>query len=495
MNRRTNSSTPHDTTSTTNLNSTTKPLSVRRRRATGGLGQLTLVEHALCPLDAKSSLAEGKIFEAEYLFCDTNRHMQSAHARIFCPLGLSAGDEFFLWGLLGITLATKDADHEFHATPHYCLRQLGLIDQHARRGGRQYQQFTDAIERLSAVRYQSDCFYDPVRAEHRKVSFGFLSYSLPLDPQSSRAWRIVWDPIFFEFVKAAGGYLWFDLDTYRALDPASRRLFLFLSKVLSRRRQTLRLGLRHVGVNILGFSATLETKDLTLKVKRCIQRLTELDVVAPPGATIDKLAPGDYRLTVNRGNYFDRRSPSAATATVKESPLAEPLTAIGLDEASISRLQRQYPDRLLREWADITLAAKERYGPGFFKRSPQAFFVDNVKHAAQGNRTPPDWWHDLRKAEERAQAPLPLAKLQAAFVGKNLEPAGSDHTPAAADSNRRFDSLRQELAGQLVAEGTPKAVARQRATQIARAQVRNQRPTTRQSLEPIKDLLQKFTSA
>ncbi|MBS0264270.1 MAG: hypothetical protein JSS02_20195 [Planctomycetes bacterium] len=466
-----------------------------RHRSAGGVGQLTLVEHALCPLDVKSSLAEGKTFEAEYLFCDANRHMQSAHARIYCPLGLSAGDEFFLWGLLGITLAAKDADHELHATPHYSLRHLGLIDQHARRGGRQYQQFTAAIERLAAVRYQNDCFYDPIRGEHRKVSFGFLSYSLPLDSQSSRAWRIVWDPIFFEFMKAAGGYLWFDLETYRALDPAARRLFLFLSKILSRRRQTLHLDLRHVGVHILGFSATLETKDLKIKVNRCVQRLTELEVVAPPvakGGLFDKLAPGNYRLTVQRGNYFERRTRSSVSSVVKESPLVEPLAAIGLDEASIGRLLRQYPHRLLREWADITLAAQERHGPKFFKRSPQAYFIDNVKHAAQGNRTPPDWWHDLRKAEERTQAPIPGVLLRPIADGV---PAGNCRSSAAPTAEHRFDQLRQELVVQLVADGTPKPAANQRAAQIARAQVRHHRPTARQSLEPLRDLLPKFPTS
>ena len=55
--------------------------------------------------------------------------------------------------------------------PHYCLRRLGVIDQFARRGGRQYSQFMQAIERLSLVRYRNDKFYDPLRGEHRRVSF------------------------------------------------------------------------------------------------------------------------------------------------------------------------------------------------------------------------------------------------------------------------------------------------------------------------------------
>ena len=49
----------------------------------------------------------------------------------------------------------------------------------------------------------------------------------------------------------------------------------------------------------------------------------------------------------------------------------------------------------------MTLAAKERNGETFFKTSPQAYFVDNLKEQAAGRRTPPDWWRNLRKEEER----------------------------------------------------------------------------------------------
>jgi hypothetical protein len=64
-------------------------------------------------------------------------------------------------------------------------------------------------------------------------------------------------------------------------------------------------------------------------------------------------------------------------------------------------LLREHPARLLQEWADITLAAMERRGKRFFRRSPQAYFIDNVKNAAAGGRTPPDWWHRLRRSEQQ----------------------------------------------------------------------------------------------
>lgn len=369
-----------------------------------GIGQLSLVEHALCPLDSKASLAPNLVFDAGYLLLDKHRHLRTAQARVLCPLGLTATDEFYLWGLLALTFAIPDTDNELHATPHFCLRRLGLIDQHARRGGRQYRQFADAIERLSVISYQNDLFYDPLRAEHRKVSFGFLSYSLPLDPKSSRAWRIVWNPLFFEFAKACGGCLYFDLETYRQLDPACRRLFLFVSKMFSRRDATPSLDLRHLAVNVLGFAPTLIARDLKAKVKRCVGQLVSLGVFAPPPNELYmKRGPGQYSLMLSRGPYYLRDPGRSMRARVADSPLYEPLAEIGLDDSAIARLLRQFPHAVLREWSDITLAAQERFGPSFFKRSPPAYFVDNVQKAALGTRTPPDWWHDLRKAERLAQ--------------------------------------------------------------------------------------------
>ncbi|MEX0585607.1 MAG: hypothetical protein WD176_03120, partial [Pirellulales bacterium] len=235
-------------------------------------------------------------------------------------------------------------------------------------------------------------------------SFGFLSYSLPSDPQSSRAWRIAWDPIFLELTHPTGGHFWFDLATYRQLDPACRRLFLFVCKVFARRTTTPRLPLRHLGENILGFAPSLATRDLKAKVRRCVVRLAQRQVVTSVSSAYVKHGRGDYSLILHRGLYFDRPRRSPAPRATDDTPLHEPLQAIGLDAATIQRLLRKYPPRLLQEWADITLAALERFGATFFRRSPAAYFIDNVKHAAVGTRTPPDWWHELRKAEQRRQA-------------------------------------------------------------------------------------------
>ena len=83
--------------------------------------------------------------------------------------------------------------------------KLGLIENNSPRGGKDYLLFRETIRRLSRVIYENTGFYDPIRGEHRDVDFGFLEYRLPVDPKSSRTWRVVWDQQFFEVCQAAGG--------------------------------------------------------------------------------------------------------------------------------------------------------------------------------------------------------------------------------------------------------------------------------------------------
>jgi hypothetical protein len=313
-------------------------------------------------------------------------------------LGLSASDEFYLWGLLALTFAEVECDGEIHATPHFCLKRLGVIDEHCR-GGRHYQLFARALERLSAVRYQNDRFYDPVRGEHRKVSFGFFSYSLPRDLKSNRAWRIAWDPIFFEFAKASSGHLRFDLGIYRELDPATRRLFLFLSKIFHRMEVSPHFDVRSLGVDVLGFCSRLDANDLKRKIARSVRELQERDIVAKGDILFQKKAgTGRYALRLGRGHHFPNTVVGRTKMSTLDSSLCEPLRQIGLEDAAIKFVLRKYSKSLVREWTDITLAKMER-SPSEFTRSPAAYFVDSLKHAAAGVRTPPDWWRDMQKAE------------------------------------------------------------------------------------------------
>ena len=87
-----------------------------------------------------------------------------------------------------------------------------------------------------------------------------------------------------------------------------------------------------------------------------------------------------------------------------ESTLADPLQSIGFAGHEIQRILHRFDENLIQQWSDVTLAAIEHKGRTFFKRSPQAFFMYNVQHAAQGTRTPPDWWVELRKRERLAQS-------------------------------------------------------------------------------------------
>jgi len=365
-----------------------------------GCGQLTLVEHALCPL---AGGANGPLMHrSTFQYMDQQGNRKKANATTSAAFGLLPGDEFYLWGLLGLTLNQTESSGELLATPHFLLRHLGVIDAATDRGGSAYRAFRDALQRLAGVVYHCDGFYDPIRREHRVTTFGFLSYSLPIDPLSSRTWRIVWDPIFVEFCRDARGSLGFDIGTYRTLDPASRRLYLFLSKIFWRREWTHWLDVRMLAIDVLGFAPSIAMRNLKQKLKRAIERLAEHGLIQlPSGATTKDLFierdDGGCLVRLRRGPSLRRGSAKTTLAAVKELAIYDPLHAIGFDDEAIGRISRQYKHALIQQWADITLAAKEKQGPRFFKKSPQAFLIDNLRNG----RTPPDWWWACKKEQEQ----------------------------------------------------------------------------------------------
>ena len=301
---------------------------------------MSLVEHALCPLDPVASLRDHLVHGTTYGYRDRKGHLVMANVRVTCPSGLSAADEFTLWGLLALTFSQQEPSTEFHATPHYCLRQLGLIESNGSKGGRDYQLFRETVRRLSRVIYENTGFYDPIRGEHRDVAFGFLKYSLPIDADSSRTWRFVWDQQFFEFCQATGGGLWFDLDTYRKLDFASRRLFVLLQKIFYRSTVSPTFDVGRLCVDVLGFSPTVDMRNLKVKLARCIDRLATEGVVRLPGEATRpqelfvKQGVGKYRLALTRGPYFEGKRGKPAPLSAEESPLVDPLRSIGFDDAA-----------------------------------------------------------------------------------------------------------------------------------------------------------------
>lgn len=433
----------------------------REQSLRAGLSQLSLVEHALCPLDARGALHGPLTHECRYRYADSEKRMRTAKVRVDCLAGLTPADEFYLWGLLALAFGQASPSFDFQATPHYCLRKLGVIAGGSK-GGKSYRLFRESLRRLAAVHYQNDRFYDPIRREHRAVAFGFLSYSLPLDPDSSRLWRIVWNPLFFEYCRAAGGRLSFDLDTYRELAPASRRLFLLLQKIFWRRSVTPSFDLRHLAVDVLGFTAGLPTKTLKAKITRCAGELAGREVITLSAAEtlFEKKAKGEYGVRFQRGAHFRRTRRVMPRQTPIDSPLCDPLRAIGFAPQEMARLLKEHPVERLQLWADVTLAAIERKGVSFFKRSPQAFLLDNVRRAAAGERTPPDWFLALRSEELRRRTDSSTRETDTGRVFA---------FPDRADDGPGLAELISRMTAQFLAAGQSEEQADQNARRFAKA--------------------------
>lgn len=376
----------------------------QRPSARPARAQLSIVEHALSPLDSRRSLVKGMTFETSFHFTDQNRNRKDSHATVVAVHGLSSADDLYLWGLLGLALSQPDASPDFYATPYWCLKQLGIIDD-KKKGSEEFRLFRNALRRLAGVRYACDAFFDPVRREHREVAFGFLSYSLPLTDGKSRTWRFAWDPIFWELCSTNAGALRFDLPIYRDLSPASRRLYLLLKKLFWRSDETSELEIRDLAVHALGFSDALPTKILKVKLASCVRELLDRGLVqlglgqGSVAECFTKKQKGLFTLKMHCGPTFHQVTEPNHDAA-EDSPLFEPLAAIGFDAASIARIIKRYPTRLIQLWSDITLAAVEQRR---IEQSPQAFFHYYIKRAAADQSTPPDWWRDVERKRRRQE--------------------------------------------------------------------------------------------
>jgi hypothetical protein len=430
-----------------------------------GLAQQSLVEHALCPLDASESLRAGGLHTTQYHLYDGHRNRKTATATVAAPFGLSPNDELYLYGLLALTLSQPEPSADFYATPHLCLKQLGIVGPDQEQGYR-YQLFREAIRRISGVVYENDRFYDPIRQEHRQVAFGFLKYSLPLDETSSREWHFVWDQQWFRFCEAIKGSFTFDFATYRKLDVASRRLFLLLSKIFWRHDHSPAFDLRELGINTIGFSETIATKDMKQKVLRVLRTLLAADIITLPLGTADvrglisKRSKGVYLVQLWKGAYFDRVQEHGLPFSANESPLVGPLETIGFDPKSIRRIIGRYPARLIAEWSDITLAAVERK---IIKESPQAFFQHYIREAHASKATPPDWWRELRKQERERHA----AEQSRARWGTDKD---RFERYLREDVKDAFNNVMGRIFQQLRDDGQAEQEARRNAEHIARGQ-------------------------
>jgi hypothetical protein len=156
---------------------------------------------------------------------------------------------------------------------------------------------------------------------------------------------------------------------------------------------------------------------------------------------------GVYTAKLHRGKNFFQLTDSEQTI---ESPLLEPMKKIGLDNRAIRRLLSKFTPRLLNEWVDITLAAMERFERSFFSKSPAAYLVDNLNNAAKGTRLPPDWWHDIRKAEE-------LKRAKSARDRRTVEKVGQRFPEKAIAS---FDDLQDSIFNHFLSGGQNEGAAK-----------------------------------
>jgi hypothetical protein len=199
------------------------------------------------------------------------------------------------------------------------------------------------------------------------------------------------------------------------------------------------------------------------------------DYVIIPLEAADWGAQGSVQVFVRqgKGRYFIRfhrgphmtNTPLNATSSPADSPLWELLHTIGLDDATIVRILKTYDSKLVADCADMTLAAKERLGESFFTKSPQAYFIDNLREQATGKRTPPDWWRELRKEEERRRWQADRNDRDA-HADRAFETAFD--TYLKTEAREAFDRVMNRIFQNLKTDGQPESEARTNAEYLTR---------------------------
>lgn len=348
------------------------------------------------------------MFDTTYTF-KTGDEKQPARVSVYAPRGLQAIDEYILWGLLGTSLSRHQPEPTLLATPYWMMKKLGMET-----GGFQYDQLRASLERLALVAYQNTAFYNPVTRQHERVTMHFFSSFLPThgrggDVDPERAWRIEWSPMFFQMCQATGGTLLFDLDLYRELSPASRRLFLKLKDRFWRTKRVF-MNVDDLTIHGLGFLADRPLYKRKFDLTACIRELLGHGIIelgrgqTDPKQLFFKRGKGIYVVQFFEGPYFRRPMAERTQANLQaiaDDPLYQPLRAIGVDEAGIRRVFKQCSRGLIQRWIHVTDTAMHEQPRGFpgFKTSPAAFFMN----AVQNERLPPDWIYAHEKEQKRRQ--------------------------------------------------------------------------------------------
>jgi hypothetical protein len=216
----------------------------------------------------------------------------------------------------------------------------------------------------------------------------------------------------------------FDLELYRNLDHASRRLFLLLQKQFYRSQFSQWFDVRQLASQQLGFDETQPLKNLKQKVFGCIRKLQQHSVLAAsevPSKLVEKIEKGRYRIRFERGQRFSRSKLSRWNAVLPahRQAVASQLHRIGLEDKTIGWVFRSYKPKAITEWAEITIARMERK-LGFAK-TPAAFLMHHLKEASAGKLTPPDWWLDLKNVDGGEKVwRLAVGKCSALVCGTTL---------------------------------------------------------------------------
>jgi hypothetical protein len=89
--------------------------------------------------------------------------------------------------------------------------------------------------------------------------------------------------------------------------------------------------------------------------------------------------------------------------------------------------------------------------------------VDNLNHASKGNRTPPDWWHDLRRSEE-------IKRGKVAREKRNTKRGRTTSVPEKAIAS--LDEIQETIFDTLLATGQTTDQASENSKQFLKALMR-----------------------
>lgn len=161
----------------------------------------------------------------------------------------------------------------------------------------------------------------------KRVTLHFFSSYLPTrgtgaEVDTDRAWRIEWSPMFFQMCLATGGTLLFDLDLYRVLTPAARRLFLKLKDRFWRSKRVF-LNVDDLTIQGLGFSADRPLKKRKYDLTSCITGILRNPVYIGKIRWGDAEHDGNHPPLITK-EQFDRAQNQLAQTVKRRMSLKKP---------------------------------------------------------------------------------------------------------------------------------------------------------------------------